>query len=367
MSRRLRVAIASPGIGLVQRGFERLMRDLFEAMRGEFDVTLFKGGGPALPDEIVLRFLPRNGRLAKALPLHRLVGRTAMHTECLTFALAMLPHLRRGAFDVVHVIDPPLARVLYHLRARLGLRFKLLYTEGTAMPPGDYPPADHIHQIAATTLADAARIHARETMTLIPCGIYPERFVTTESRTALRHRHGISEDRFVIMAVSAINRGHKRTHHLIEEVAGLSGNPLLWLDGSLDHGDPELLGLARARLGDNVRITHVPSDRVGELYRLADVMPHAATFEAFGLAMVEAAASGLPVIAHDALHFQWLLPNPHCHVDMTQPGLLRNKLEMLGADRAMLDYLRMPSEIRQLYAWPKLVPAYVALYERLAA
>lgn len=367
MSRRLRIAIASPGIGLVQRGFERLMRDLFEAMRGEFDVTLFKGGGPALADEIVLRFLPRGGRLVKLLPLHRLVGRTPMHTECLTFALAMLPHLRRGAFDVVHVIDPPLARILFHLRAKLGLQFKLLYTEGTAMPPGDYPPADHIHQIAATTLADAARIHARERMTLIPCGIYPERFAAVESRSALRRRHGIAEERFVIVAVSAINRGHKRTHHLIEEVAGLPGDPLLWLDGSLDHGDPELLDLARARLGDNVRITHVPSVQVGDLYRLADVMPHAATFEAFGLAMVEAAASGLPVVTHDALHFRWLLPNPQCHVDMTQPGLLRSKLAMLGADRAMLETLRMPAEIRELYAWPRLVPAYADLYRSLVA
>ena len=367
MSRRLRIAIASPGIGLVQRGFERLMRDLFEAMRGEFDVTLFKGGGAPLTDELVLRFLPRNGRVVKLLPLHRLAGRTAMHTECLTFALAMLPHLRRGAYDVVHVIDPPLARILYHLRAKLGLRFKLLYTEGTAMPPGDYPPADHIHQIAATTLADAARIHERERMTLIPCGIYPDRFAVSETRAALRRRHGVAEDRFVIMAVSAINRGHKRTHHLIEEVAGMPGRPLLWLDGSLDHGDPELLDMARARLGDNVRISHVPSDRVGELYRLADVMPHAATFEAFGLAMVEAAATGLPVIAHDAPHFQWLLPNPHCHVDMTQPGLLRSKLEMLSADRAMLDFLRMPAAIRELYAWPRLVPAYAALYRRLVA
>jgi len=366
MNRRLRVAIASPGIGLVQRGFERLMRDLFEAMRGDFDVTLFKGGGANLADEVVLRFVPRNGRLVKLLPVHRLVGRTAMHTECLTFALALLPHLRGGAFDIVHVIDPPLARVLYHLRARLGLTFKLLYTEGTAMPPQDYPPADHIHQIAATTLDDAARIHPREHMTLIPCGIYPDRFSVAEDRVALRRRHGIAEDRFVIMAVSAINRGHKRTHHLIEEIAELPGGPLLWLDGSLDHGDPELLDLARSRLGDNVRITHVASDKVGELYRLADVMPHAATFEAFGLAMVEAAASGLPVITHNAPHFQWLLPNAHCHVDMTMPGMLRSKLAALEADRATLDTLKMPAEIRELYAWPRLIPAYAELYRRLA-
>ncbi|MGE4324298.1 MAG: hypothetical protein AB7E60_14890, partial [Sphingobium sp.] len=187
------IAIACPGVGLVQRGFERLFRDLFDEMRGDFAMTLFKGGGPRSADEIVLPFLARGGAAIRWLPLHRLMGRTPMHAECLTFALALLPHLAGGRYDVVHVIDPPLARLLFHLRRLLGLKFRLLYTEGTAMPPGDYPPCDLIHQISAATLADAlAHDVPPAHMRLVPCGYRPGRFVAGADRAALRARHGIA-------------------------------------------------------------------------------------------------------------------------------------------------------------------------------
>jgi glycosyltransferase involved in cell wall biosynthesis len=353
---------------LVQRGFERLFRDLFDEMRGDFPMTLFKGGGPRMEDEVVLPFLARGGRAIRYLPIHRLMGRTPMHTECLTFALALLPHLRGGRYDIVHVIDPPLARLLFHMRRVLGLRFRLFYTEGTAMPPGDYPPCDLLHQISLATLDDAvAKGHPANTMSLAACGYRPDHFNMGLDRAQLRARHGIAPDRFVILSVAALNRGHKRTHYLIDEVARMAGNPLLWLDGSLDHGDPDLPDYARAKLGDRVRVTHVASAQVGELYALADVMPHAATFEAFGLALVEAAASGLPVITHDAPHFRWLLPNADCWIDMTAPGALAMLLERLMADPAERQRRVMADYARATYAWPALRPTYAALYRQVLA
>lgn len=365
--RRLRVAIACPGVGVVQRGFERFFTDLFGVLRQDFEVTLFKGGGPPSESEKVLPFVRRGGRLVKVLPVHRLVGRSPLHTECMTFALAMMPYLRNGAFDLVHTIDPPLTRLLFHLRSTFGMRFRLLYTEGTAMPPSDYPPADHIQQVALTTLEEAAAFgHARERMSLIPCGFHPERFAVAQTRAELRRAYGLDENTFVILAVSAINRGHKRTHHLIDEAARLQGDFLLWLDGSLDHGDPELVDYARQRLGDRCRITHVSSDRVGELYRLADVMPHAATFEAFGLALVEAAGCGLPVLIHDAPHFRWLLPRPDSWIDMTKEGALAERLACLMQDRARLSALRQPESALR-FAWETLRPQYRELYQAVSA
>lgn len=361
-----RIAIACPGVGVVQRGFERLFRDLFDEMRGTRDVTLFKGGGDRCADEIVLPFLRRGGRAIRWLPIHRLMRRTPMHAECLTFALAMLPHLRSGRFDIVHVIDPPLARLLFHLRRALGLRFRLLYTEGTAMPPADYPPCDHLHQISRATLEDAvAKGYPAERMSLLPCGYRPERFATTETRAALRERFGIAPDRFVILSVAALNRGHKRIDHLVDEVARLGGDALLWLDGSLDHGDPDLPDYARRRLGDRVRVTHVSSHAVGDLYAMADVFAHSAGFEAFGLAIVEAAAAGLPVLTHDAAHFRWLLPDPACRVDMTAPGALAERLATMIADPAARAAATMADYACATYDWGNLRADYGALYDAL--
>jgi glycosyltransferase involved in cell wall biosynthesis len=364
----LRVAIGCPGVGVVQRGFERFFTDLFGVMSQDFQITLFKGGGETRPNEKVLPFLRRGGTVLKTLPVHRLVGRTALHAECLTFALALLPHLRAGAYDVVHVIDPPLARVLFHLRRVSGLQFRLLYTEGCAMPPGDYPPTDHTQQVAAVTFDEAAAYgHDTGRMTLLPCGIHPGRFATPLDRAALRRLYGVDDDTFVVLSVAALNRNHKRTHHLVEEAAKLPGKVLLWLDGSLDHGEPDLIDYAHRRLGERCRVTHVPSDKVGELYHLADVMAHAATFEAFGLSMVEAAACGTPVVAHDAPHFRWLLAGAASFVDMTAPGALAARLAELMEAPAMRSALRQPAEIRERYAWEALRSSYADLYREVAA
>jgi glycosyltransferase involved in cell wall biosynthesis len=363
-----RIAIVSPGVGLVQRGYERLFLDLFNLMRDDFDITLVKGGGPRKPDEIVPLFVHRNSGLVHALPVHKLSGRTPYHTECLTFALGMLPYLRGGRFDIVHTIDPPLTRLLFRFRARLGLRFTLLYTDGAGMTPSDYPPADHTQQIAQIWMDQAlAYGYQPSSMTLLPCGVYPERFDTPSDKATLRDAYGIDRDTFVILSVAAINRWHKRTDYLVDEVARLDGKWLLLLDGSLDHGEPDLIAYARQKLGDRVRISQVPSDKVRELYKLADVMAHAATFESFGLSIVEAASTGLPVITHDGPHFRWLLPNPGSWIDASKTGAMTARLTDAMRDPAVLDAMRSAHVVRDRFSWHSLKAGYAALYQHAAS
>ena len=178
-----RIAMACPGVGLEQRGFERYFRDLFHLVEDEVAITLFKGGGPNTEREKVLLFARRNGLLPKLFPVHALFGRSPIHSECMTFALALLPHLISGRFDVVHCIDPPLTRLLFHLRRVLGMRFALLYTEGCAMPPADYPPSDHMQQISRITYGQALEFGIpEERMTLLPCGVACDRFLVEEGR-----------------------------------------------------------------------------------------------------------------------------------------------------------------------------------------
>ena len=367
LKRPLRVAIACPGVGLVQRGFERMFNDVFRLMEGELDITLFKGGGPVSAREKVPAFLPRNGRFLEMFPIHALVGRTPIHVECMTFALALLPHLRDGRFDVVHCIDPPLVRILYKLRRLLGMQFRLLYTHGCTMPPAGYPPADHLQQVSKATYDEArqAGIPAGA-MTLIPVGIHPERFQVATSKEELRREYGVPADTFVILSVAALNRNQKRTHYLIDEVARLQGNFLLWLDGSFDQGEPELVEYAKSRLGDRCRVSHVPTADVGELYRMADIMAHTSLFEAFGLSLVEAASTGLPVLSHDAPHFRWLLPNPHAWLDMTLPGALAERLSFLMAHAEMLPGLVCREDVRR-FEWGLIRQDYTAMYQRVAA
>ena len=344
-----------------------MFHDLYKLVGHEVDVTLFKGGGPTSAREKVPVFLPRNGRVLTTVPLHALFGRSPIHAECLTYALGLLPHLWRGDFDVLHCIDPPLTRVMFKLRRLLGLRFRLLYTHGVTMPPGDYPPADHLHHVAIGPHAEALEAGiAADSMTVVPCGFYPERFEVQASKQALRQAHGVAHDTFVILSVAALNRGHKRSHHLIDEAAQLDGNFLLWLDASMDQGEPDLIEHARQRLGARCKISHVPSAQVGELYRMADVFAHASVFESFGLSIVEAASTGLPVLIHDAPHFRWLVPQPGAWVDMTAPGALAQRWRALMADRSQLAALGAAGQVRARFSWHQLRADYVALYHHVA-
>lgn len=362
----LRVAIACTGVGQVKRGFERYFADLHRLLADRMDITLYKGGGRSTGKQRRIRCLSRVGWLHRVLPLHRLMRRTPYHTECLTFVLGLYPRVRLGGYDVVHCIDPPVARLMFWARRIFGGRFRLLYTEGCAMPPGDYPPADHVHHVAMQACSDArAHGYLEQDMTMVPCGIESERFMARRPRDELRRAHGVDPGAFVILSVAAINASQKRIDYLIDEVARLAGDRhLLWLDGSFDHGDPALLEHGRRVLGERLRYTHVPSDQVGDLYRMADVMVLASVRESFALSVAEALIAGTRVLVHDSPHFRWLTGDDSMLLDMRQPQALAARLEelMARAPGAARGQPASAAHARARFDWEAVLPQYIALY-----
>ncbi len=370
-----RVALVSIGIGRVQRGYERYFLDLFEAMRTIIPVTLFKGAGRCRTGERVPRGLRLAGALLRPFPLgDGLEGesyRTYRH-DCAAYALCLLPALVRGGYDIIHVIDHPLARALEKLRRVTPFRARIIFSNGWGAPPALYPNVDLVQHIARPlydrALADGV---TPSRIDFVPCGINCARFRAPASRAALRRKHGVGENTFVLLMISALNRYHKRVDHVIEEVSRIDGNVLLWIDGNPE--DPTLRELAESRLGDRCRITHLPSEQIPELYGLSDLMVHAATTEAFGLAIVEAMSGGLFVLAHQADHFRWLVDDDDALIDMTERGALARRLKDLQARRRRSDAPFRPSDSAwrsasafRRFDWSELAPAYRAMYHRVA-
>ncbi len=364
---RPKVALVSIGIGRVQRGFERYFTELFGVLGAELPISLFRSAGGAGGREIVPPMLPWATAFARRAPLEWLAGRAEYNRDCLAFAATMLPRLARERFDVIHCIDPPLAYALRHVKRVARLRACLLFTEGSVMPPRYYPRVDHIHHVAqvahAAAVAHGVPAHA---MTVVPCGLHAARFPVLEDKKALRERHGVAPGTFVVLAVSAVKREHKRVDHIIDEVSRLEGDVLLWLDGNPE--EAAVVEHARSRLGTRVRITHVPSSDVASLYRLADVMVHAALEESFGLAILEAACSATPVLVHDAPHFEWLLGDRAQLIDMRTEGVLAARLREVAAARASeREAARARADrLRERFDWRALVPQYLAMYTRVA-
>jgi glycosyltransferase involved in cell wall biosynthesis len=365
MTRRLRVAVVAIGIGRFQRGFERYFSDLAEVMQAGVDLTLF-GGAPG-DGRRVPRGLAWATRLAHRIPVGRVETEYGEYkTDCLAYGLALWPELMTGQFDIVHVIDPPLAKVVEQLLRITPGGPRLLYTNGTAWPIHLCPRRAHVHhvQIGSYRAALAAGDPVQRN-TLVPCGIHARRFDAAARRAALRQQHGLAESTLVVLVVAAVKRVHKRLDHVITEVCGLEGDFLLWIDGKPE--EPDLADLARSRLGPRCRVTHVASAEVGQLYAMADLFVHAALEESFGLAIVEALSTGLPVLVHDSPHFEWLVGSREPLVDMSRAGALRERLSAAIAGGAEERSDLRAAAARQRYDWPRLRQDYQALYEAVAA
>jgi glycosyltransferase involved in cell wall biosynthesis len=364
-----KIALVSIGIGRTQRGYERYFGDLFAELESELDITLYKGAGDRSVRQRIPLLLGPAALAARVLPLGSVVGgaeyRFYKH-DCVAYGLALLPDLMFERFDVVHVIDYPLMRVLEYLQRIFPFPAQILYTNGCCMPPHIYPRRAHVHHVAKPLFNDALAwgIPASR-MTLVPCGIRTERFAIRTSPQQLRQKYGISESTFLILAVTAIKRMHKRVDHLIEEVSRIDGDLLLWIDGHEE--DPAILEIAHRKLGSRCRISCVHSSDVGELYKIADVMVHGSLEESFGLAIIEGLSTGLPVLVHNSPHFEWLVQDPACLVDMKTPGELCIRLrKLLGARGGVSRSQVRADRIRSRFDWTSLKSDYIEMYSKLA-
>lgn len=365
---RPRVAIASVGLGRIQRGFERACNDIFMAVRHDLDVTLYKTAGPQNAKEKQPALFGPIMAASRLLPLGLVAGGAEYRyykNDCLAVGIGLLPNLLRGRFDVVYTFDYPLAKALVRLRQVFGFQARLLFGDGGLMPPQFYPRVDHIHQVGLEHFRHALTFGIPEShMTLVPCGFQAARFAAPRDRKELRRKYGIADQTKVIMVISAVKRVQKRVDYIIDEVSRVDGDILLWVDGKPE--DPGLVEMAQQKLGARFRVTHVPSVEVTDLYHLADVFVHGALEEGFGLAIVEAAAAGLMLLVHDSPHFEWLLGSRDCLVDMSQPGNLARRLK---------DFLRskgrapagLASRVHDRFDWSVLTESYVEMLRQVAA
>lgn len=365
----MNIALACPGVGQVQRGYERFFSDLFQAVRPHAKITLYKGGGKPAEREVIPRFVSRTGRLGAIIPMHWSIARSRYHLECLTFGHAVVRAAIREKVDILHVVDPPILKVIHLFRRQLGGKFRVLFSHAGSLPFGYHPYADFVHHIGPDAyLADLRNGHAPDRNILLPIGVNLARFHTDLTRAQLRDKRHIPQNAKVVLSVAALNRHAKRVDYVIEEIARLPDDYILWLDGSFDpDGDPTLKDLARERLGERCRFTHVPSSQLGELFALADVKVLGSLHEAFGLAVVEALTCGLPVIVNDTPHFRWLTGDPRLLANLAEQGALADRVRQITHSPEGGPALVNVELVRRRFSWDALAGDYLNLYRAVAA
>lgn len=128
---------------------------------------------------------------------------------------------------------------------------------------------------------------------LVYDGIAPR--TSSETREAAKRHFGIAPDSFMIANIGRLSE-QKDQKTLLSAMARVDGLLVIAGDGELKADlarQMENLGVA-----DKVRfLGEVNGDEIALLLRAADVFAFSSRWETFGLALIEAAASGLPLVA----------------------------------------------------------------------
>jgi 1,2-diacylglycerol 3-alpha-glucosyltransferase len=343
-----RIVIASSGLGHVARGIEAWADDLAAALaaRGE-DVILCKGAGTVTrPYERVVSCCTRESANTRRLlrfmpqPVGWRVGLGSGYgVEQTTFAMNLIPVLRRERVDILHVQDPQVAMIAQRARKLKLIRTRTILAHGTEEPPAFLRRIEFLQHLAPWHLEQVRKAGAwRATWTAIPNFIDTEHFAPGHS-DALRAELGIPPDALVVLTAAAVKRHHKRIDHLLSEFAQLlqqSPELPVWLvvAGGWEKETDELIAEGQRLLGDRVRfLIRFPRPQMPELFRMADIFALCSFFEMMPIALIEASASGLPCIVNKHPVMQWMTGAGGLWIDMARPGDLAATLRQFLADR----------------------------------
>ncbi|MDB1086301.1 glycosyltransferase [Streptomyces sp. ACA25] len=230
--------------------------------------------------------------------------------------VAALPRLtrviREGRYDVVHThlyracVYGRIAARTAGVRAVLATEHSLgeHTIEGRPLSRGTRALYRATERFGSATVAVSATVAERlrawgvpaERIHLIPNGIEAERFrFDAVARQATRARLGLPDDAFVVGGMGRLVPD-KRFDVLLRAVARQPGARLLLVGGGPQRADLHLLA---ERLGMSGRLADVgecSEPEVPGLLAAMDVFVSASAEEAFGLAVLEALAAGLPVL-----------------------------------------------------------------------
>ena len=195
----------------------------------------------------------------------------------------------------------------------------------------------------------------------VPAGASESRQPTREARPYLLHVGDLHERRnlaTVVDAMIAVRRSDARARNLVLTLVGI---------------DRGVVAALRARAGDAGApdlITHLGTVDEGELTRLyqgAAALVYPSLYEGFGLPLIEAMATGTPVLASTAASIPEVLGGA---------GLLRDPRSPEAGTRAILDVLNDSSRRAQMrsaglrraaeFTWRRTAALTLGVYRRVA-
>ena len=363
----MKIALLCSGLGHIRRGHEVFARGLFDLLRNELDITLFKGGGEPREREVVVPNIPRNspalaGVHALATPKWMAAAQEQerLRAEGESFTWGALPALLAGGFDIVHTLESEVCTTLWSNRHLFAHTPRILWSNGGAIPARKQPPCDFVQEHTAANLAKSQRSKAF----MIPHGVDTTRFHPGVA-SSYRARHGIPADVFVVITVGSICYWHKRTDHVIREVAAVPGAWLLVV-GQDTADTPAIRALGEQLMPGRIVFDSLPHDELPQAYAAADLFTLGSLHETFGIVYIEAMAMGLPVVCTNHPNQQQIVQRG-VFLNMQAPGALAAAL----TTRSRKDWMELGKKglqvARDKYDLNHLANQYKAAYRSVSA
>jgi glycosyltransferase involved in cell wall biosynthesis len=360
---------------------EAWAEDLASALhrRGQ-DVTLYQGSGNA--HEAWRVVLPCGKRTDPAV--QRWVGRfrhlggwryglgSPYELEQTTFAFHLWRRIRKD-FDILHVQDPWIAHWLSILHNAGASKAQVVLAPGTGEPIESLQRYPVLQHLAPCYRADYESYKPPSQKDFaIPNFVDTARFCPGD-RCDARHFWGLPENDLVVFCAAAINARYKRVDKLIDEFArfakSASRQALLVVAGAHESETKGIMEKGRGLLGDRVRFfENVPRDKMPLLYRAADIFALPALSEVFGIVILEALATGLPVACNRTPVLEWIVGPAGCLSDISQEGSLAAQLHWI-AGPGRQDELSRAARTQALESFSEqaVIPQILKMYEEVVA
>lgn len=326
-----RIAMVLPGLGRVQRGAETAFLELGKALNRhpEVEIELF-GSGSEAPEGVTLHTIdciPRE----KFERWPKLPGlRNENQYEELTFILSLMRSgdYQPDRFDAVISCSYP--HVNWFLQRAGGRnRPKLIFVTQN----GDWMCFANSHEykwfrcdgLVCINPSYYANHRERYRSVLIPNGVDPAIYRPRDPVSDQADPRIPRSGRVVLMVSALI-----KSKGVAEGIRAVSKVPGAFLVVAGDGPERESVSsLAKDLLpGRHLLLGSIPRVQVPQLYRQADAFLHMSRDEPFGIVYLEAAASGLPIVAPDVDVPRWILGEHGFFADTSDLKSVANAIAM---------------------------------------
>lgn len=359
-------------------GQDRYALELVNGLVASYEVSLFACSAAGLDPDVQFRRIvaPRRPGPLRGAVFARLVARL----------------LRQESWDVVHTIGGALpgATVITAQYCHAAWREAARRWPSTLVGPVERAYRDAESRVAQADegrAARSARLRAligvsRRTkeewrraygaeppvVEIIPNGVDLERFGATpaDAKAAFRRRLGVPPDARIMLIVGALVR--KGIETALGALTALPPDVRLVAVG----GGPRRRMLRAARrlgVADRVHL-FAPVPDIERFFHAADLFLFPTRYEPFGMVVLEAWASGLPVVASGATGaLEWATPAQHALVvddPADAAGFAAAARRVLTQPRLAQGLASSGRELAQQFSWDRIVAATEAVYRAAA-